>query len=99
MLDWLPRTEPRRTLTIFGLVAALAVVVIVPLSPSDGDDPGEFLDLVHELRSTESSAYTESETPIFTCVSASIERALNALDGEAVHVDPTPLPETATSTT
>jgi chlorite dismutase len=52
----------------------------------DADDPGEFLDLVHELRGTESSAYTESETPIFTCISASVERALDALDGEAVRV-------------
>ncbi len=50
----------------------------------DADDPAEFLDLVQELRSTESSAYTESETPIFTCISASPERALSALDGEAV---------------
>jgi chlorite dismutase len=48
------------------------------------DDPGEFLDLVHELRGTESSAYTLSETPIFTCISASPERALDALDGEAI---------------
>jgi chlorite dismutase len=48
----------------------------------DADDPAEFLDLVQELRGTESSAYTESETPIFTCISASIERALDALDGE-----------------
>jgi chlorite dismutase len=50
----------------------------------DADDPGEFLDLVQELRGTESSAYTESETPIFTCLSASVERALDALDGEVV---------------
>jgi chlorite dismutase len=50
----------------------------------DADEPGEFLDLVHELRGTESSAYTESETPIFTCISASPERALDALDGESV---------------
>ena len=50
----------------------------------DADDPAEFLDLVQELRSTESSAYTESETPIFTCISATIERALDALDGEVV---------------
>ena len=54
----------------------------------NADDPGEFLDLVQELRSTESSAYTESETPIFTCISASVERALNALDGEAVATQP-----------
>jgi chlorite dismutase len=50
----------------------------------DTDDPGEFLDLVQELRGTESSAYTESETPIFTCISTSLERALDALDGETV---------------
>ena len=50
----------------------------------DADDPGEFLDLVQELRGTESSAYTESETPIFTCITASPERALDALDGESV---------------
>jgi chlorite dismutase len=49
----------------------------------DADDPGEFLDLVQELRATESSSYTGSETPIFTCISASPERALDALDGEA----------------
>jgi chlorite dismutase len=52
----------------------------------DTDDPSEFLDLVQALRATESSAYTASETPIFTCISASIERALDALDGESVRV-------------
>ena len=61
----------------------------------DGDDPAEFLDLVQELRGTESSAYTESETPIFTCLSASVERALDALDGEAARSQPTPVPERA----
>src|SRR5204863_1925468 len=52
----------------------------------DADDPMEFLDLVQNLRATESSAYTESETPIFTCLHSSVERALDALDGEAVRV-------------
>ena len=47
----------------------------------NADEPGEFLELVQELRSTESSAYTESETPIFTCISLPVERALDALDG------------------
>ena len=55
----------------------------------NADDPGEFLDLVQELRGTESSAYTASETPIFTCISASVERALDALDGEHVAAHPT----------
>ncbi len=54
----------------------------------NADEPGEFLDLVQELRSTESSAYTESETPIFTCISASPERALDALDGETMVAAP-----------
>ena len=49
----------------------------------EGDDPGEFLDLVQELRGTESSAYTLRDTPIFTCVSMSLGRALDALDGTA----------------
>jgi chlorite dismutase len=47
----------------------------------EGDDPGMFLDLVQELRPTESSAYTERETPIFTCVALSLRKALDALDG------------------
>lgn len=50
----------------------------------DADDPMQFMDLVQDLRATESSAFTESETPIFTCIHSSVERALDALDGEAV---------------
>ena len=38
---------------------------------------------MQELRATESSTYTESETPIFTCIRLSVERALDALDGES----------------
>ncbi|MDP9401206.1 MAG: chlorite dismutase family protein [Actinomycetota bacterium] len=48
------------------------------------DDPSAFLDLVQRLRGTEASAYTLRDTPTFTCLSASVERALNALDGERV---------------
>jgi chlorite dismutase len=55
----------------------------------NADDPGEFLDLVQELRGTESSAYTLSETPIFTCISATVERALDALDGQPVSAQTT----------
>jgi len=32
------------------------------------DEPADFLDLVQELRSSMSSAYTETDIPIFTCV-------------------------------
>ncbi len=49
----------------------------------EGDDPGEFLDLVQELRGTESSSYTLRDTPIFSCVAMSLGRALDALDGTA----------------
>lgn len=47
------------------------------------DEPADFLDLVQELRASESSAYTLRDTPIFTCISSSVRRALDALDGEA----------------
>ena len=50
----------------------------------EGDDPAAFLDLVQKLRTAESSRYTKRDTPTFTCVSCSVERALNALDGIAV---------------
>jgi chlorite dismutase len=50
------------------------------------DDPSSFLDLVQRLRTTEASAYTKRDTPTFTCVSMSVERALNALDGAALPV-------------
>src|ERR687889_1517230 len=52
------------------------------------DQPADFLDLVQRLRTTEASRYTLRDTPTFTCVAASVERALGALDG-------TPLTETA----
>src|SRR5439155_26629698 len=45
------------------------------------DEPSDFLDLVHELRAGESSSYTLRDTPIFTCISTSVRRALDALDG------------------
>jgi chlorite dismutase len=49
----------------------------------EADEPDRFLDLVQELRSSESSAYTLRDTPIFTCVAMSVARALDALDGTA----------------
>jgi chlorite dismutase len=45
------------------------------------DDPSRFLDLVQRLRTTEASSYTKLDTPTFTCVATSVERALAALDG------------------
>jgi chlorite dismutase len=51
------------------------------------DEPAAFLDLVQRLRTTEASAYTKRDTPTFTCVSCSVERALNALDGVPLTVE------------
>jgi len=48
------------------------------------DDPASFLDLVQRLRTTESSLYTLRDTPTFTCISCSVQRALAALDGESI---------------
>jgi chlorite dismutase len=45
------------------------------------DDPRDFADLVQRLRTTESSRYTKRDTPTFTCVTTSVERALASLDG------------------
>jgi chlorite dismutase len=51
------------------------------------DEPAAFLDLVQRLRTTEASAYTKRDTPTFTCVSCSVERALAALDGTPLTVE------------
>jgi chlorite dismutase len=50
----------------------------------EADDPGQFLDLVQRLRTTEASAYTLRDTPTFTCLAAPIERCLGALDGAVI---------------
>jgi chlorite dismutase len=44
-------------------------------------DVRRFLALVADLRETESSAYTERETPIFVGAAMPLERALDAIDG------------------
>ena len=43
------------------------------------DYPGDFLDLVERLRGGEASAYTERETPIFTCIADSIADVVELL--------------------
>ncbi len=54
----------------------------------EAENPADFLDLVHRLRTTEASAWTERDTPTFTCLECSLERALGALDGEVVSAIP-----------
>ena len=43
------------------------------------DSPADFLDLVMELRETETSRYTLRDTPAFTCVAKSLKDTLNDL--------------------
>lgn len=43
------------------------------------DEPGDFLDLVQDLRGSMSSAYTLSDVPIFTCVAAPAAAVLQSL--------------------
>ena len=50
----------------------------------DTDDAAAFLDLVQRLRTTEASSFTVRDTPSFTCLRVSLERALGALDGEPI---------------
>lgn len=45
------------------------------------ENPGDFLDLVQELRESEGSRYTERDTPIFTCVQTSIAELARQLAG------------------
>jgi chlorite dismutase len=49
----------------------------------ESEKPADFLDLVQRLRETESSLYTKRDTPMFTCIAMSVNKALSALDGSA----------------
>ena len=52
----------------------------------EGDDPGDFLDLVMELRESETSLYTLRDTPIFTCVAMGLAEALDTLGASGAAV-------------
>jgi len=52
----------------------------------EAPDPRRFLALVAELRETESSAYTEKETPIFVGAAMSAAEALDLVDGTAARL-------------
>lgn len=45
----------------------------------ESEEPKDFLDLVMELRETESSKFTQRDTPIFTCVQLPVEKILDQL--------------------
>lgn len=50
----------------------------------EAPDPRQFLALVAELRETESSSYTERETPIFVGETMTCREALDLIDGSSV---------------
>lgn len=52
----------------------------------EAPDPRRFLALVAELRETESSAYTEKETPIFVGAAMTALEALDLIDGSAARL-------------
>jgi chlorite dismutase len=43
------------------------------------ESPADFLDLVMKLRETQSSKYTQKDTPIFTCVQTPMDKILDQL--------------------
>ena len=45
----------------------------------EANNPGEFVDLVMELRETQASKYTVRDTPVFSGVSMSVEETLQSL--------------------
>ena len=45
----------------------------------ESDKPGDFVDLVMELRETQSSKYTVRDTPAFTCIKKPIEEILEQI--------------------
>ncbi|PJF39635.1 MAG: hypothetical protein CUN55_13900 [Phototrophicales bacterium] len=50
----------------------------------ESDEPSDFLDLVQELRETESSRYTVQDTPLFTCINMRLVEAIDALGGPPI---------------
>lgn len=45
----------------------------------EGDRPEEFLDMVQEMRSSKATAYTERDTPMFTCLRQDLKVILERL--------------------
>lgn len=45
----------------------------------DSDFPTEFVDLVHRLRYTEASMFTQRDTPMFACAKATVEQIVEHL--------------------
>jgi chlorite dismutase/nitrite reductase/ring-hydroxylating ferredoxin subunit len=48
------------------------------------DEPADFLDLVQELRETESSLFTLRDTPLYSCARLALDESLDALGGPKI---------------
>jgi chlorite dismutase/nitrite reductase/ring-hydroxylating ferredoxin subunit len=59
------------------------------------DEPSDFLDLVQELRETEASLYTLRDTPLYSCLRAALDEALDTLGGPKIAKPHMPEYETA----
>ena len=92
---WLVGARPARVLELGAGTGKLTEQVVAlghEVFATDPDElahsePAVFLDLVQRLRTTEASAYTKRDTPTFTCLAMSVERALSSLDGAALAVE------------
>jgi chlorite dismutase len=54
----------------------------------EGDDPVEFVKLVEKLRSSRATAYTERDTPMFTCRRMGLKEALERVSFSAAEARP-----------
>ncbi len=50
----------------------------------EGDDPHDFVDLVNDLRFTEASMYTLSDTPMHICIAMNLPEVLDSIGGAQV---------------
>ena len=48
----------------------------------EGDDPHDFVDLVNDLRFTEASMYTLSDTPMHIAIAMSLPEVMDSIGGE-----------------
>ena len=74
-----PKTTDDSDATIVTFVELVPARLVVQRVAFETEEPKDFLDLVMELRETQSSKYTVRDTPIFTCVQQPMENILDQL--------------------
>lgn len=53
----------------------------------EGSDPAEFLEMVQEMRTSKATAYTERDTPMFTCLRLDLPELLNRLSFRKAEIE------------